>query len=55
MAGVKYFSLEETRKLGKLDQFARMLPGEGDARLWLNDEWWQGDMTGVSVLSGVVR
>jgi hypothetical protein len=30
----KYLSLEEARKQGKLDQFAKEHPGEGDAELW---------------------
>ncbi len=34
MARGKYLSLEEARKLGKLDQFAKEHPGEGDAELW---------------------
>lgn len=31
MARNKYLSLEEARKLGKLDQFAKEHPSEGDA------------------------
>ena len=34
MARGKYLSLEEARKLGKLDQFAKEHPGEGDGELW---------------------
>ena len=34
MARGKYLSLEEARRLGKLDQFAKEHPGEGDAELW---------------------
>ena len=34
MARGKYLSLEEARKLGKLNQFAKEHPGEGDAELW---------------------
>ena len=34
MARGKYLSLEEARKSGKLDQFAKEHPGEGDAALW---------------------
>ena len=34
MARGKYLSLEEARKLGKLDQFAKEHPTEGDADLF---------------------
>lgn len=34
MARGKYLSLEEARKSGKLNQFAKEHPGEGDAALW---------------------
>lgn len=34
MARGKYLSLEEARKLGKLDQFAKEHPSEGDEELW---------------------
>ena len=34
MARGKYLSLEEARKQGKLAQFAKEHPGEGDAKLW---------------------
>lgn len=34
MARGKYLSLEEARKLGKLEQFAKEHPSEGDAALF---------------------
>ena len=34
MARGKYLSLEEARKLGKLGQFAKEHPTEGDMALW---------------------
>lgn len=34
MARGKYLSLEEARKLGKLGQFAKEHPSEGDEDLW---------------------
>ena len=34
MARGKYLSLEEARKIGKLSQFAKEHPGEGDVELW---------------------
>ena len=34
MARGKYLSLEEARKLGKLDQFAKEHPAQADERFW---------------------
>ena len=34
MARGKYLSLEEARKMGKLDQFAKEHPSKADRRFW---------------------
>ena len=34
MARGKYLSLEEARKMGKLDRFAKEHPSEGDEEQW---------------------
>ena len=34
MSRGKYLSLEEARKLGKLDQFAKEHPAQADERFW---------------------
>ena len=34
MSQGKYLSLEEARKLGKLDQFAKENPSQADGRFW---------------------
>lgn len=34
MARGKYLSFEEARRLGKLKEFAKQHPGEGDTDLW---------------------
>jgi len=34
MSQGKYLSLEEARKLGKLDQFAKEHPSQADERFW---------------------
>jgi len=34
MSRGKYLSLEEARKLGKLDQFAKENPSQADGRFW---------------------
>lgn len=44
MARGKYLSLEEARKLGRLDRFCKEHPSEGDEHLW--DELFEAMVKG---------